>query len=98
MEVNCMQIVCTQTMSLKMNCMNEAENIKMMVDRKSNSKRKDEAYIAFLKTHMRKKIESVFSELERYLPNHIHAVTAKGLMIKVFIFLFAFTPEKIRAT
>jgi hypothetical protein len=38
----------------------EAENIKMMVDRKSNSKRKDKPYIAFLKTHMRKKIESVF--------------------------------------
>lgn len=76
----------------------EAENIKMMVDRKSNSKRKDEAYIAFLKTHMRKKIESVFSELERYLPNHIHAVTAKGFMLKVFIFLFAFTLDKINAT
>lgn len=76
----------------------DVENIKMMVDRKSNSKRKDAPYTAFLKTQMRKKIESVFSELERYLPNHIHAVTAKGFMLKVFIFLFAFTLDKFNAT
>jgi hypothetical protein len=32
------------------------------------------------------------------LPNHIHAVTAKGFLLKVFILIFAFTLMKYNAT
>jgi hypothetical protein len=76
----------------------EIENINLLVDRRSNSKRKDPAYIEYFKKQMRKKIEVAFSEIERFLPKHIHAVTAKGFMLKVFIFIFAFTLHKYAAT
>jgi hypothetical protein len=78
--------------------MYEVENIKLQVDRKSNSQRKDYPLIEYLKKQMRKKVEVTFSEIERLLPNHIHAVTAKGFLLKVFILIFAFTLMKYNAT
>lgn len=76
----------------------EIENIQLMVDRKSNSKRKDFPWIKYIKTQMRKKVEVTFSEIERMLPNHIHAVTTKGFILKVMLFIFTFTFSKYAAT
>ena len=45
------------------------------VQRKSNSKRKDEPYINFLKEHMRKEIETDFSQIKVKMLRNIHAVT-----------------------
>ncbi len=42
----------------------EAEMIKLMIQRKSNSQRKDEPWIRFLKEHMRKGIETTFSMIK----------------------------------
>jgi hypothetical protein len=67
------------------------EHIELKVCRKSNSKRKDKPYEAFLKNHYRKKIENVFSGITAYFPKKIHAVTAKGFLLKIFLFLFAYT-------
>jgi hypothetical protein len=67
------------------------EHIELKVCRKSNSKRKDKPYEAFLKKHYRKKIENVFSGITAYFPKKIHAVTAKGFLLKIFLFLFAYT-------
>ena len=41
--------------------MKEAEFIQLMIQRKSNAKRKDEPWIRFLKEQMRKGIETTFS-------------------------------------
>lgn len=67
------------------------EKIELKVCRKSNSKRKDPLYEAYLKTHYRKKIENVFSGITAFFPKKIHAVTPKGFLLKIFLFLFAYT-------
>lgn len=67
------------------------EQIQLKVCRKSNSKRKDKPYEAYLKNHYRKKIENVFSGITACFPKKIHAVTAKGFLLKIMLFLFAYT-------
>ena len=47
--------------------------------RKKNSKRPVPAWIAYLLACYRKVIETTGSLLERLLPKHIHAVTARAL-------------------
>lgn len=68
----------------------EIEKIILKVERKSNSKRADKPYQAFLKKQMRKRVEISFSEIVKEFPNHIHAVTTKGFALKIFLFIFAF--------
>lgn len=67
------------------------EHIQLKICRKSNAKRKDKAYQAYLKNHYRKKIENVFSCITAFFPKKIHAVTAKGFLLKIILFLFAYT-------
>ncbi len=67
------------------------EQIQLKVCRKSNSKRKDLPYETFLKNHYRKKIENVFSGITALFPKKIHAVTAKGFLLKIILFIFAYT-------
>ena len=40
---------------------------------------------------MRKRIETVFSQITRIFPRSIHAVTSKGFEIKVFNFILSYT-------
>lgn len=75
--------------------MREAEFINLMIQRRSNSKRKDEGWVRFLKEQMRKGIETVFSEIKGLFLRKIHAVTFKGFLLKLVIFIFAFTLNKI---
>jgi len=67
------------------------EQIRLKVCRKSNSKRTEPPYEAFLKNHYRKKIENVFSGITALFPKKIHAVTAKGFLLKIILFIFAYT-------
>jgi hypothetical protein len=67
------------------------EHIQLKVCRKSNSKRQDTPYEAYLKNHYRKKIETVFSGITALFPRKIHAVTPKGFVLKIMLFLFAYT-------
>jgi hypothetical protein len=69
----------------------EAENIKMMIARKSNSKKKHQPWQDFLISVSRKRIESMFSQISVMFPKRIHAVTAEGFMIKLIMFIFVFT-------
>lgn len=62
--------------------------------RKSNSKRKDPAYISFYKNYKRKLIESVFSVITRLFPKKIHATTMKGFLLKLKIWILGYTCEK----
>jgi hypothetical protein len=69
----------------------DAENIDLLVARKSNSKRKHEPYIEYLISVMRKRIKTTFSEISNFLPKKIHAVTEFGFLLKVVIFIFGYT-------
>jgi hypothetical protein len=73
----------------------DAEMVRLMIQRKSNSKRKDEPWIRFLKEHMRKGIETTFSMLKGLFLRKIHAVTFKGFLLKIVMFIVAFTFNKL---
>ena len=45
----------------------------------------------FKKSTLSKPIETVFSEITNLFGRKIHAVTAEGFLLKVFLCLFAFT-------
>jgi len=76
----------------------EAELVELMVQRKSNSKRKDPPWIDFVKGRMRKNIETVFSQLKSLFLRKIHAVTVQGFLLKIALFIIAFTFNKLIAT
>lgn len=75
--------------------MKEADFINLMVQRKSNAKRKDEPWIRFLKEHMRKGIETTFSMLKGLFLRKIHAVTFRGFLLKIVMFIIGFTFDKL---
>jgi len=67
----------------------EAEGIVAKVQRKSNSKRKDEPDVRFLKEYMRKAIEGDFSQIQAKMLRSIHAVTKEDFLLKVALFVIA---------
>ena len=69
--------------------------IEILTARKSNSKRKDAPWIAYLKNHCRKRIETTFSGITNLLPKDLHCVSPKGFFIKALLFLMAFHFNKI---
>jgi len=73
----------------------EADLIELMIQRKSNSKRPDEPWIRFLKEQMRKGIETTFSSLKGLFLRKIHAVTFKGFLLKILMFIVAYTFNKL---
>lgn len=73
----------------------EADQIALKVHRKSNSKRKDSVSAAFIKEYMRKRVETTISEIKGLFLRKIHAVTFKGWLLKITLFIFAFTLNKI---
>ncbi|MCG8332543.1 MAG: IS982 family transposase [Chitinophagales bacterium] len=73
----------------------ELELIDLLAVRKSNSKRPDHPAMEFIKKFMRKRIETTFSEITAFFPRKIHVVTIQGFILKVVLFIFAFTLDKI---
>jgi hypothetical protein len=69
----------------------EASHIHLYPIRKKDSKRPLPPYIAYVQHYYRKRIETVGSLIERMLPKTIHAVTAKGFELKVFLFVLAYS-------
>lgn len=69
----------------------ECDQVKLLVCRKSNATRKDEPWQAFLKNHFRKRIETTFSGISNCFPKKIHAVTPQGFILKIILFIFAYT-------
>jgi hypothetical protein len=69
----------------------EASHIHLYPIRKQNSKRTLLPYIAYVQHYYRKRIETVGSLIERMLPKTIHAVTAAGFELKVFLFVLAYS-------
>lgn len=72
----------------------ECEQISLLTQRKSNSKRKDSPAMDYIKSTMRKRIETTFSEIEAAFPRSIHAVTPQGFLLKIVLFIFAYTLNK----
>lgn len=72
----------------------ELDNVNLDPMRKSNSMRYDEPPMRYYKKLTRKYIETVFSLISSQLPKWIHAVTFKGFLLKVSLFIFAFTLDK----
>ena len=72
----------------------ECDQLHMLVERKSNSHRQDSAAMRFIKKYYRKRIETTFSEITAHFPAKIHAVTPEGFLLKVVLFIFAFTCSK----
>ncbi|MBD0289139.1 MAG: transposase [Flavisolibacter sp.] len=75
--------------------MKGADFIELMVQRKSNSKRKDEPCVRFIKEPMRKGIETTFSLLKALFLRKIQAVSCKGFLLKIMLFSLAFTLDKL---
>lgn len=75
--------------------MNEVCEIRLISQRKINSKRQHSGCMQYLQGKLRKRIETTFSEITRLFPRKIEAVTAKGFLMKVFIFICAFALHKL---
>jgi hypothetical protein len=73
----------------------EDNNIRLLVNRKSNSKKPHQPWIEHLISVSRKRIETAFSDIAKYFPKTIHAVTAKGFLIKIMAFIWAYTFDKL---
>jgi hypothetical protein len=69
----------------------ESSAIELMPLRKKNSRRGVPAWVEYLQHTYRKGIETAGSLIERRLPKTIHAVTAAGFELKVFLFVLAFS-------
>lgn len=73
----------------------QEEGIWLLTKRRSNSKRKDEPWMDYLKGQVRKMIETHFSCIKARMPRSIHAVTDKGFYLKTALFIIAYTFEQI---
>jgi len=68
----------------------EAEQVDLQISRKSNLKRKDTPAVAFIKEHMRKRIETTNSRISAMMPGYINAITTDGFILKLILFVMAF--------
>jgi IS5 family transposase len=72
----------------------EISNIRLMAERKENAKRQHSGCMRYLQSKLRKRIETTFSEISRLFPRKIEAVTARGFLMKLLIFVFSFALQK----
>ena len=72
----------------------EAENLKLQVPRKANSKRAREPWLELHKSLIRKYIETTIGEISKLFPKKIHATNLNGFLLKIALFLFAYQIDK----
>ncbi len=72
----------------------ETQNIHLLVQAKSNTRRAVEPRLEEYKQIFRKRIETAFSELMKLFPKKIHVTSLKGFLLKIKLFLFAFQIDK----
>jgi Transposase DDE domain len=73
----------------------ESRDIELIPRRKKNSKRQHSPERDFLLSMNRNRIETTFSAIVSLMPRCIRAVTQKGFYLKVFLFILAYTINKI---
>lgn len=64
-------------------------NLHLLPLRKKNSHRTLPSGLTYLLSCCRKVVETTGSLIERLLPKHIHAVTARGFELKIALFVLA---------
>ena len=67
-----------------------ASQIRLYPSRQKGSKRPLPPSIAYVRHDYRQRVDTVGSLIERMLPKTIHAVTAAGFELKVFLFVLAY--------
>jgi hypothetical protein len=72
----------------------ETDGVEFAPSRKKNSKRGDDVWRSYYKQLMRKRIETVFSQITSLFPKHIHAITLNGFLLKLSMFIIAFALDK----
>jgi hypothetical protein len=72
----------------------ETDGVDFASSRKKNSKRADDCRRNYYKQLMRKRIETVFSQITSLFPKHVHAVTLNGFLLKLSMFIIAFALGK----
>lgn len=68
----------------------ECDQIYLKIHHKKNAKRPDEAWQAYLKKVICIPVETSISQIENLFPRKLHAVTAEGFLLKVFLFVLAY--------
>tara|TARA_B100001741_G_C16470629_1_gene559838 strand:+ start:120 stop:1028 length:909 start_codon:yes stop_codon:yes gene_type:complete len=66
------------------------QEIHLIAQRRTNSKRPLAKEVCYIQSRMRKRIETVFSQITQLFPKNIHAVTSKGFYLKIFNFILAY--------
>ncbi len=66
-------------------------NLHLVAQHRRNSKMPLPAWVNYIVKHERKRIETVFSQIAGAFGRTIHAVTARGFELKVFLTVLAFT-------
>lgn len=66
-------------------------HIKLIADRKKNARRVHHGCVRYLQKVRRKRIETVFSGITRLFPRSIHAITEKGFLLKLLLFILVHT-------
>jgi hypothetical protein len=67
----------------------------LLAARKTNSKRQHNPSTKYLISVRRKCIETAFSDIDKLMPESIHAVTAEGFLIKIIAFIWAYTFDSL---
>jgi hypothetical protein len=69
--------------------------IRLLANRKSNSKYPHNPCTEYRIGVGRKRVETAFSDISKYMPKKIHAVTDEGFLIKIIAFIWAYTWDKL---
>jgi transposase len=69
----------------------DAAEVRLLADRKANSTRPRPAWETYVLQVYRKAVETAFGEIEKLLPKSIHAVTGRGFVLKVYLFVLAYS-------
>lgn len=69
----------------------EAAGLHLVAARRSNCKEQLLPWVSYISKHERKRVETVFSQIVSAFGRTIHAVTARGFELKVFLTVLAYT-------
>jgi hypothetical protein len=73
----------------------ETDGVEFAPSRKKNSKRGDNVWRSYYNQLMRKRIKTVFSQITSLFSKHIHAITLSRFLLKISMFIIAFSLGKV---
>lgn len=72
----------------------ETEGIRLLVQRKRNSRRADAPATADYKKMLRRQVETAFSQITNLFARKVHTTTFSGFVLKIALFITAFAINK----